>query len=68
MLRVKPYLFLLPILLFAAGFVYYPFARTFMHSLSVVSRRGEALSFAGFDNFLHLFSNPNFHLALRNTL
>jgi sn-glycerol 3-phosphate transport system permease protein len=68
MRRIKPYLFLLPILLFAAGFVYYPFVRTFTHSLSVVNRRGETLSFAGLDNFRQLFSNPTFHLALRNTL
>ena len=65
---LKPYLFLLPILIFAAGFVYYPFARTFLHSFSVVNRRGEIIAFAGLDNFRQLLGNATFHIALINTL
>ena len=65
---IKPYLFLLPILVFAAGFVYYPFVRTFLHSFSIVNRRGDIISFAGLENFRRLFGNATFHIALINTL
>ena len=30
MKKAKPYLFVLPILVFAVGFVYYPFFKTFL--------------------------------------
>lgn len=65
---VKPYLFLLPMLLFAVGFVYYPFARTVLQSVSVVNFRGEITAFAGLDNFRYLFSRREFSIAMENTL
>jgi sn-glycerol 3-phosphate transport system permease protein len=64
----KPYLFLLPILLFAAGFVYYPFGRTLMYSFSIVNSRGKILEFCGLENFRLLFKDSNFITALLNTL
>lgn len=66
--RMKPYLFVLPILLFAVGFVYYPFFRTFLYSFSAVNVMGEITSFAGFDNYRYLFSRREFGTALSNTL
>lgn len=66
--RIKPYLFLLPILTFAAGFVYYPFFKTFLYSFSRVNFRGEITGFAGTDNFAYLFSRREFKIALENTL
>lgn len=66
--KLKPYLFLLPILLFAVGFVYYPFIRTFMYSFSTVNRKGEIIDFVGLNNFKYLFGNQTFHIALKNTL
>ena len=66
--KIKPYLFLLPILFFAAGFVYYPFARTFMYSLSRVNFRGDITAFTGMRNFNRLFGDPVFITALKNTL
>jgi sn-glycerol 3-phosphate transport system permease protein len=65
---VKPYLFLLPMLLFAVGFVYYPFLKTCLQSVSTVNFRGEITGFAGFDNFAYLFSRREFSIALENTL
>ena len=64
----KPYLFLLPILLFAAGFVYYPFIRTFLYSFSLVNYSGEITGFVGMENYKNLFANEVFHTALRNSL
>ena len=66
--KIKPYLFLLPILVFAAGFVYYPFIRTFMYSFSRVNFRGDITAFVGLRNYKRLFSDPVFYTALINTL
>ena len=65
---VKPYLFLMPILVFAVGFVYYPFMRTLIHSFSVVNAKGQIVDAAGFNNFHALFSRSVFNTALRNSL
>ena len=65
---VKPYLFLLPMLIFAVGFVYYPFLKTCLQSVSTVNFRGEITGFSGLDNFSYLFSRREFAMALSNTL
>lgn len=65
---VKPYLFLLPMLVFAVGFVYYPFVKTFLYSFTTVNARGEMVAFAGLENFTYLFSRREFSAALQNTL
>ena len=64
---IKPYLFLLPMLVFAVGFVYYPFLKTCLHSVSTVNFRGEITGFAGFDNYRYLFGRREFGIALGNT-
>ena len=66
--KIKPYLFLLPVLFFAFCFVYYPFGRTFLYSFSRVNFRGDITAFTGLRNFNRLFSDPVFHTALTNTL
>ncbi|MDR0313216.1 MAG: sugar ABC transporter permease [Treponema sp.] len=68
MKKLKPYLFLLPILFFAFGFVYYPFARTAFYSVSRVNFRGDITAFTGLRNFSRLFSDPVFITALTNSL
>ena len=65
---VKPYLFLLPMLVFAVGFVYYPFLKTCLQSVSTVNFRGEITGFAGLDNFQYLFSRREFSIAIGNTI
>ena len=66
--KIKPYLFLLPILFFAFSFIYYPFARTFLYSFSRVNYRGDITGFTGLGNFNRLFTDPLFHIALGNTI
>ena len=66
--RVKPYLFVLPMTVLALLFVYYPFVKTVLYSLSVVNAKGEILSFAGLENFTYLFGRREFKAALSNTL
>ena len=64
----KPYLFLLPMVVFAVGFVYYPFLKTAAQSVSNVNFRGEITGFAGWENYRYLFSRREFSIALGNTL
>lgn len=66
--RIKPYIFLLPILFFAFCFVYVPFVRTAFYSFSRVNFRGDITAFTGLRNFNRLFSDPVFSTALINTL
>lgn len=66
--RLKPYLFLIPILLFSCVFVYYPFVKTFLYSFTVVNFKGQITGFAGLENFAYLFTFRTFGTALRNTL
>lgn len=65
---LKPYVFLLPMLVFALGFCYYPAVKTFLFSLCSVNFKGEITGFVGFDNFRYLFSRPDFAKAIQNTL
>ena len=65
---LKPYLLCLPIVVFAIGFVYYPFLKTLLDSFSVVSAKGEITGFAGLSNYASLFGKSNFRTALTNTL
>jgi len=65
---MRPYLFLLPILVFAVGFVYYPFFKTFVYSFSIVNAKGQVTGFTGLDNFRSLFSRSIFKTALLNSL
>ena len=67
----KPYkgwLFLLPMVIFAVAFQYWPFLKTAIQSVSIVNFKGEITAFAGLDNFRYLFSRREFSAAVRNTL
>ena len=55
-------------LVFAVGFVYYPFLKTIVQSVSTVNFRGEITGCAGLENFRYLFSRREFGIAIRNTL
>lgn len=65
---VKPYLFLLPMLVFAVAFSYYPALKTLLYSFSTVNFKGEITGYAGLENFRYLFSRKDFSIALGNTL
>jgi sn-glycerol 3-phosphate transport system permease protein len=66
--KARPYLYVLPILLFAVGFIYYPFIKTFLYSFSTVNAKGIITGFVGLENFEYLFSRRDFKIALENTL
>ena len=64
----KPYLFLLPMVIFAVGFIYYPFVKTILDSFSVVNFKGEITGFAGLENYRYMISRREFAIAVQNTL
>ena len=64
----KGWLFLLPMVIFAVAFQYWPFLKTAIQSVSIVNFKGEITAFAGLENFRYLFSRREFSAAVRNTL
>jgi alpha-glucoside transport system permease protein len=67
--RLLPYVFLLPVIVLVAVFLLYPALRTLVESFMMQSqRRGEGATFVGFDNYISLFTDPNFLGVLLNNL
>ncbi|MDL2220715.1 sugar ABC transporter permease [Eubacteriales bacterium OttesenSCG-928-N14] len=69
--QLTPYLLLIPIIIFAIGFIYYPFIQTALYSVSKVNARGEIVGevgAAGFSNFAYLFGRKDFGIALTNSI
>lgn len=66
--KIEPYLYLLPSLLFFALFSLYPFLKTFLSSFFIVNANGQLRGFAGFDNYIKLFSDASFLRSIWNTL
>ena len=60
--------FLAPIVIFAIMFVYYPFVKTIINSLSAVNNKGEILRYVGLDNYKYVFGRRDFETALKNSL
>ena len=66
--ELKAWLFLLPALLLAALFWWYPALTGFVQSFLTVNRNGDVTGFAGLSNFRLLFSDKAFLNSLRVTL
>ena len=60
--------FLAPIVIFAILFVYYPFVKTIINSLSAVNNKGEILRYVGLENYKYVFGRRDFETALKNSL
>lgn len=60
--------FLAPIVIFAILFIYYPFIKTIINSLSAVNNKGEILRFVGLENYKYVFGRRDFKTALKNSL
>ena len=65
---IKILAFLAPIVFFAILFVYYPFIRTLLYSVSNVNAKGEITGFAGLENFVYVFGRSQFRKAVVNSL
>jgi len=59
-LDIKPYLYILPSFIIFITFTFYPFIKTLFLSLNLTNRRGQAVEFVGFENYINLLSSPEF--------
>ena len=66
--RIKPYLFIAPAVILAALFWWFPSAKGFVDSFLTVSNSGRIMGFAGFRNYVMLFSDESFLNSLWTTL
>ena len=64
----RVFFLLLPIMVFAIAFVYFPFIRTIINAFSRVNSKGIIKSFAGLENFIYTYSRKDFLPALKHTL
>ncbi|HZG13614.1 MAG TPA: sugar ABC transporter permease [Candidatus Bathyarchaeia archaeon] len=66
---LRPYLYVTPALLFFALFFFYPIVYMIYLSFQDWTLLNlEEMEWVGLDNFRTLFSDPDFHLVLKNTL
>lgn len=64
---IRPYIYLLPAVLLAVLFVYYPFIRSTVSSFFNVRANGELGTFAGLANYKKVLSGEIFRESLSNT-
>ncbi len=65
--KVLPYLMLTPCIVLFTTFCFWPFIRSIYLSMTITDKRGSVVSWAGFSNFVRLFSKPSFLKILENT-
>lgn len=66
--NLKAAAFVLPSIIFALMFVYYPFIKTLINSMCTVNAMGKITGFVGFENFQRVFARSDFLKALKNSL
>lgn len=59
--------YLLPSLLLFSVFLFYPMIKTLYLSLFITDTQGNPLNFVGMQNFLYLFTDPNFLQSMKAT-
>lgn len=62
--KIEPFLYLTPAFAVFMVFVFYPFVKTIILSLSQTNLRGEIKSFVGLENFIELFQSPDFYNSI----
>ncbi len=62
--KLEPVFYLIPTFSVFAVFVFYPFIKTIILSLSRTNLRGEIQAFVGLDNFNELFTSPDFYRSM----
>lgn len=65
--KLEPFFYLVPAFSVFIVFVFYPFIKTIILSLSRTNLRGEIQSFVGLDNFIELFKSPGFYNSIMIT-
>ena len=65
--KIKPYIFLIPALVFVILFLIYPAVHTIIVSFMEWNGISE-LQWIGFDNYVHMLQDTTFWIAFRNTI
>ena len=65
---VEPYLYLLPAVVLFVLFVYYPFLKNEVLSFFTLDKFRTVKGFAGIQNYVRVFGDEKFLLAVKNTL
>lgn len=63
-----PYLFLVPCAIVLCLFVFYPFIKTVLYSLTLTNAKGTPVEFIGLGNYIRLFQSKSFYNSLFITL
>lgn len=66
--NLKAYLLLMPSLILAGVFSFFPLAKSIIGSFCTISQQGKIIGFAGLDNFISLFSDKAFVSSIGHTL
>lgn len=66
--KIAPYLYIAPCILIMGIFVYYPIVENFRYSFFEFSAFSPDKVFVGLDNFLNLFHDEVFYIALKNNI
>ena len=65
--RIRPYIFILPAMIFLALFVVYPLVNMIYLSFTDWNLVSPRKNFVGFENFTYIFKRVDFLDALKNT-
>lgn len=66
--KIEPFLYMAPTLIIFALFVFYPFVKTVIMSLSRTNLRGQVKDFVGLENFKDVILSEEFYNSLAITL
>ena len=62
--EMEPYFYLIPAFIIFGLFVFYPFVKTIIMSMSTTNIRGEIKDFVGLENFKEILSSPDFYNSI----
>ena len=62
--KMEPYFYLIPAFIIFGLFVFYPFIKTIIMSMSTTNIRGEIKDFVGLENFKEILSSPDFYNSI----
>ena len=62
--KMEPYFYLIPAFIIFGLFVFYPFIKTIIMSMSTTNIRGEIKEFVGLENFKEILTSPEFYNSI----
>ena len=65
--EITPYLLILPVMALFTAFTFWPFMKTVLLSFAYTNKKGAFSSWAGFENYIRVFTNARFGKVMGNT-